>query len=631
MRFDLKRHFERGARADFRRRVAVGVAIFLLALGVRLMTWQDSRHEAGRVQKQYRVADEEVPDGYKQTGRLLLEGGVRAFFDPSSPLSEPDHAGHPPGYPLLIALTFRLFDDPDTGRQLIQMVCDALAAVLVFLIAAELLPLAAAAVAGLLAAVAPQLARNSVLFLPDTISVLPILLAFYCLLRASGRGGAAAYALAAGVLVGVSCWLRPNGLLLAPFLALFAPQLFARGRRARCALALVGGALLVVAPLTIRNAVVFGHFIPLSLGAGQTLLEGIADYDREKRFGIPETDLGIMTKEAEEQNRPDYKLTLFGPDGVRRERMRVAWAARVIRENPLWFAGVMARRAGSMFRLERTRLLAAGPAVTRPLSPPPEARPAALLDPPQLVAQGSVKSPRAEASLTPDGEALYLRGDESKYDVQFVTPAAALRPGAEYVFKVPVKVEEGRVNVGVYGGLSAAPYADTFLDPLEGVAAAEQPSRMVDLPFVTAWGEDGVRLVIANGASNPVRPVVRVGAVRLFELGPAEHLWTRHPRLVLRAAQRLFITAVFLPLYIAGALLLFAAGRGRVLVSLLAVPAYFFCVQSALHTEYRYVLAIHYFFFIVAAAALHFGAAFLWGAVSSAWSRRAKTAPPAAA
>src|SRR5215212_9041999 len=458
MRFDLKRHFERGAGADLRKRVAVGFLIFLLALGVRLMTWQDSRHEAGRVQKQYRIADEEVPDGYKQTGRLLLEGGVRAFFDPSSPLSEPDHAGHPPGYPLLIALATGLYGDPDAGVQIIQIVCDALAAVLVLLIAAELLPLAAAVVAGLLAAVAPQLAWNSVLLLPDTISVLPLLLAFYCLLQASKRGGAVALGLAAGVLVGVSCWLRPNGLLLAPFLVLFAPLLFGRGRRARCALALVGGALLVIAPLTIRNAVVFGHFIPLSLGAGQTLLEGIADYDKQKRFGIPETDLGIMTKEAEEQGRPDYKLTLFGPDGVRRERMRVARAARVIRENPLWFAGVMVRRAGTMFRLERTRLLAAGPSVMRPLSPPPDAQPSALFDPRQLLAGGAVQSPRAEASLTPDGEALYLRGDESKYGAQFVTPTTALRPGVEYVFKVPVKVEEGRVNVGVYGDLNAAPY-----------------------------------------------------------------------------------------------------------------------------------------------------------------------------
>src|SRR5947199_77980 len=112
MRFDLKRHFERGAGASFRKRAALGVVIFLFALG----------------------------------------------------------------------------------------------AVVLFLIAAGLLPLAAAVVAGSLAAVSPQLAWNCVLLLPDTVSVLPLLLAFYCLLQASKRGGAVALALLAGVLVGVSCW-----------------------------------------------------------------------------------------------------------------------------------------------------------------------------------------------------------------------------------------------------------------------------------------------------------------------------------------------------------------------------------------------------------------------------------------
>ncbi len=38
---------------------------------------------------------------------------------------------------------------------------------------------------------------------------------------------------------------------------------------------------------------------------------------------------------------------------------------------------------------------------------------------------------------------------------------------------------------------------------------------------------------------------------------------------------------------------------------LLLVPAYYVGVQSSLHTEYRYVLAIHYFLFIIAAVTLY--------------------------
>ena len=121
------------------------------------------------------------------------------------------------------------------------------------------------------------------MLLPDTLAVLPLLAAVYLLVCArAGRG--VLKALGAGLLIGLSCWLRANALLLAPFLALAAvPFLFKRGGRVRPALALVAGALLAVAPLTLRNAVVYGHFIPVSLGAGQTLVEGIADdLDRQR-------------------------------------------------------------------------------------------------------------------------------------------------------------------------------------------------------------------------------------------------------------------------------------------------------------------------------------------------------------
>ncbi|HKR00855.1 MAG TPA: hypothetical protein VJT09_09280, partial [Pyrinomonadaceae bacterium] len=49
---------------------------------------------------------------------------------------------------------------------------------------------------------------------------------------------------------------------------------------------------------------------------------------------------------------------------------------------------------------------------------------------------------------------------------------------------------------------------------------------------------------------------------------------------------------------------------------LLVVPAYYLAVQSALHTEYRYVLAIHYFLFILVAVALHAAGSYLCRGVS---------------
>ncbi|MCA1640877.1 MAG: glycosyltransferase family 39 protein [Acidobacteria bacterium] len=433
-----------------RKPAAFALAVVAVALCVRLLTWQETRLEVGKVQTV-------VTAGYRRDARLLLDGGVRSFFSRASPLANPDSLGHPPGYPFLLALLANTVGDADARVQLFQIACDALACALLFLVVAELVNLSTALVAGLLAAVSPQLAWNSVLLLPDSLSALPVLLAVYCL-ALSAKRPRVALLIAAGALVGVSCWLRANALLLAPFLAVFALLLFERARRLRLAASLLAGALVVVGVLTLRNAVVFRHFVPVSLGAGQTLLEGIGDYDTAGRFGVPSTDDEIMRQEAEAARRPDYNDTLLGADGIARERLRLRCGFAVIRSHPFWFASVVLQRAASMLRMERARRVS--------ISPPD------------------------------DG------GDT---------------PGAPSSFS--------RLTL---------------------------PARAVVAPL-----------------------------------------------------QRLFITALVLPLVLGGFLILAREPRRRRALALLcAVPAYYFCVQSIFHTEYRYTLAANYFYFALAAVAL---------------------------
>jgi hypothetical protein len=213
-------------------------------------------------------------------------------------------------------------------------------------------------IAAVLAALSPQFAWNSVLLLPDTLAVVPILLAVYFLARTRDKPRLVRFVIV-GALLGISCWLRANALLLTVFFAV--AVLFLHGKKHwRYALLIVAGTVLVVLPLTIRNAMVFHRFIPVSLGAGQTLLEGVADFDTSGRFGIPNTDMEIMRQEAEIYQRPDYYGTLFKPDGVERERTRLRRGAGVIASHPFWFAGVMARRAMMMTRLERTPIVHLG-------------------------------------------------------------------------------------------------------------------------------------------------------------------------------------------------------------------------------------------------------------------------------
>jgi hypothetical protein len=588
-----------------RRQAIIGLIIFSVALGVRFLSWHDTRQEVWKVQTV-------VAEDYRRTARILREGGVRAFLSRSSPLADPNTLGHPPGYSILMALLFSVFGESDAAIQIFQIVCDALAAVLVFLIVAELLPRSVALIAGLLVALSPQFAWNSVLLLPDSLSVVPILLAVYCLARAYRRHQLWLL-IATGALVGLSCWLRANAMLLAPFMTLSIPFLFKRGMRLRYAAALLGGALLLIAPLTIRNAIVFGHFIPVSLGAGQTLLEGISDYDSEKRFGIPETDMGIMKWEAEVYGRPDYYGTLFNPDGIKRERMRLAQGLRVIGSHPVWFFGVMARRGASMLRLERVRLISREPPVTHSLALTNETAPIWSNTPEKLLAGGTLASTQAQVSVMPYEGTLRLTGDDSKYGDQFIYAPIAIRPNTDYVLSFPVKVEQGRMIINVTSAASDNnAYASAIVETVEAKTPEEQPTKTIQMLFASGSSVDQLRIRFANGASKPAPPVIQIGTMRLFELGPSRYIWTRYPRTIVRGVQKLFLTAIMLPLAIIGLILLARARKASALIILLIVPAYYLCVQSATHTEYRYVLVVHYFLFSMSAAALSWIGSALW-------------------
>src|SRR2546430_8480749 len=79
-----------------KRRIVIAFAIFLLAFGVRVLTWHDTRLEVGKVQTAV-VAD------YQRIAELFRAGGIKSFFSSSAALADLNNLGHPPGYPILIA------------------------------------------------------------------------------------------------------------------------------------------------------------------------------------------------------------------------------------------------------------------------------------------------------------------------------------------------------------------------------------------------------------------------------------------------------------------------------------------------------------------------------------------------
>src|SRR5438067_11266130 len=113
------------AMTTFRARLLIALAIFLLAFGVRVLSWHDTRLEVGKVQSAV-VAD------YQRIAELLLAGGVSSFFSSTSPLADLNNLGHPPGYSILMATVYS-FSHSNAAIQFVQITADALSAVLIFL------------------------------------------------------------------------------------------------------------------------------------------------------------------------------------------------------------------------------------------------------------------------------------------------------------------------------------------------------------------------------------------------------------------------------------------------------------------------------------------------------------------
>src|SRR2546421_11337246 len=127
------------AAASRRTLIASALLIFLVAFGVRLLSWHDTRLEVGKVQTA-------VTGDYQRVAQLLRQGGIASFLSSSSPLSDLNTLGHPPGYSILMAGIFSVFGESNTAVQFVQIICDALGAVMIFLIVAEVLPFGAAVI-----------------------------------------------------------------------------------------------------------------------------------------------------------------------------------------------------------------------------------------------------------------------------------------------------------------------------------------------------------------------------------------------------------------------------------------------------------------------------------------------------
>ena len=577
--------------ATSKRAWLIYLTIVCVVLGVRLLQWQNNFLDLDKNMTR-------ITARYKEEAQFLLAGDLTSFVKGAK--SEPDTMilSHPPGYPMVIALIYKISGNSDRALRLFQIACEAVTAILIFLIAARLIPSGAALIAALLAAVAPQLAFRSLVLLPETLSALPLVAAVLLTMKAAEDRSIRKMFLAGG-LIGVSAWFRPDSVLLPLFLCATLLVLLPRGQWRRNALALVAGTVIVIAPITIRNVLVFRSFVPITLGTGQNLSAGIGDYDVEQRFGLSPTDDGTCAQEAQWAGRPDYAAELYRPDGIERDRGRTVRTLSVIRSHPAWFAGTMVQRVLTMLTYEPVPIISAEPTVLHSL----ENTPVVWSPAPHELLSGSQISGSAKTSLKQ--EALQLESDDIVNSVQLVTNPITVRRNYDYVLTIPVKIQQGRLSITVRPtGRSKILASAALPDSLEHVPYTNAYVPAIQIPFVNQ-NYDQIQLVISNVESPGPPAIVDIGNIQLVELGPASYLWTRYPRMLVKTLQKLFVTRYFLPLTILGVVLLAVYRRKVALAVILTPPLYYLSSHAPIHFEYRYILPVYFFWFILAGLAIY--------------------------
>jgi hypothetical protein len=385
--------------------------------------------------------------------------------------------------------------------------------------------------------------------------------------------------------------------------------------------------VLVIAPITIRNWVVYRHFIPVSIGAGITMIEGIADYDEEEKIGLPSFDASLSEKEAHWYDRADYAEDLWKPDGVERDQARLSRGLSVIRKNPVWFLGVMCKRAVSMLRYNDflPHNSALNTSIAPTVLPAPnyghslETRGETVWvqSPEDLFRNGASRAESAEVSLVGNNAMLQIACDGVEYREQFASPAIAVQRNTDYLLTIPVGLSEGSTEIKIATAdpritlerarVPKPPRRNKKKVPREasGLDIVEPTQTNLKIPFASSANQE-IRVILSTHGFGADRPVVQIGTLELSAVGPTPHQWTRIPRSLIRGVQKnVFKTERLLPVNLIGIALFAVAGRRRALAVLLAVPAYYLIVQSAFHTEYRYIVVMHYFLFVMGAVALY--------------------------
>ena len=290
---------------------------------------------------------------FDRQARDILDGRQRIFFidDPG----RTDLAQYPPAFPALVAAIYGVTGERSAyAVQLVQWAIDlVLSLVLIVGITVTAFGWRAGIAAGFLAAISPLFAMYSAYPSADTPAMWFVLAGNWLLLLAAKRNNLW-LALGAGALLGMACWIRVNPLYLTVGWA-FALLLVAKApwrRRFAISGAVVGATALVISPIVIRNYLTFPDFTPTGGTIGVNLWEGLGETELGRQHGFLFGDDKLTERERVKMGWPaDQYFDAQWPDGIRRDKERTRESLAFIKQHPIWYAGVMARRMWGMLKV----------------------------------------------------------------------------------------------------------------------------------------------------------------------------------------------------------------------------------------------------------------------------------------
>jgi hypothetical protein len=583
--------------------------VFLFALTMRFFYFQDHINRPPKF-------DSLIPPGgvYISEARRITKQGL--LPGKSEPETYAKHLLHPPGYLLYLIGVFKLTSWNDRGAvKAIEVVIDSLSAVVVALLAAAITNVGIGVITGLLISISPHLGYSCVYLSPESMFVLPVALAM-CSLYLATRGDRErlTFFIVAGLFLGIACWLRANALAMSPFFALLCWLSSRKRRKAlKGVLAMVLTTCIVIAPITIRNYLLTGRFIPLTVGLGVVFMQSVSDYDFDKKYGLPKLDPEVAADEAHLYNRPDYAQSYLRPDGIARDHARIGRTAKVILSHPVYYLSTVVRRLDFMLRYDLPRGPDDWPFNT---AKPTHVSKFALyahgtpdnstgevvwsMDAAELseVVEGKRSSGQHDGGGGMSGPRIEFPAHSKDDAPRRVLSSIAVEKRTDYVLRLEAATHQGFPICLVEDGQTAKPLQSVRLPSAETQAPAS-----VYLPFASSNSSKVNVVLIPDGSGETS---FSLAGLDLRRCGPTP--WSRldPARWVLRGLQlNVYRTPLMRVLLIVGLVTLALARRLREILLLAAVPLYYLVFQSLLHTEYRYTLPMQHFLFFFAAVSLY--------------------------